>query len=53
MKILKSIDVTKKFDQQEVLKGINLEINNPGIYALISHNGCGKMTLFNIISNLY
>lgn len=52
MKILKLKDITKKFDKQEVLKRINLEINTPGIYALIGPNGCGKTTLFNIISNL-
>ncbi len=52
MCILKIKDLTKKFGDFEVLKGINLEINSPGIYALVGPNGAGKTTLFNIISNL-
>lgn len=42
----------EKLWEKEVLKGINLEIESPGIYALIGPNGAGKTTLFNIISNL-
>ncbi|MGY3776307.1 ABC transporter ATP-binding protein [Helcococcus sueciensis] len=52
MCILKIKDLTKKYGDFEVLKGINLEINSPGIYALVGPNGAGKTTLFNIISNL-
>ncbi|MFM1580961.1 ABC transporter ATP-binding protein [Helcococcus bovis] len=52
MSILKLENVTKKFGKQEVLKGINMHIENPGIYAVIGPNGAGKSTLFNVISNL-
>lgn len=52
MTILKVKDVYKSFGKYEVLKGVNLELNEPGIYALIGPNGSGKTTLFNTISNL-
>ncbi|MFM1525047.1 MULTISPECIES: ABC transporter ATP-binding protein [Helcococcus] len=52
MSILKLENVTKKFGKQEVLKGINMHIEKPGIYAVIGPNGAGKSTLFNVISNL-
>lgn len=52
MSILKIKDLTKKYGDFEVLKGINLEIKSPGIYALVGPNGAGKTTLFNIIANL-
>lgn len=52
MSILKLENVTKKFGKQEVLKGINIHIEKPGIYAVIGPNGAGKSTLFNVISNL-
>lgn len=52
MAILKINNLKKDFGTQKVLQGINLEINEAGIYALIGPNGSGKTTLFNIISNL-
>lgn len=52
MSILKIENLTKKYGENFVLKGINLEINESGIYALVGPNGAGKSTLFNTISNL-
>lgn len=52
MSILKIDNLTKSYGKHEVLKGINLEINKPGIYALVGPNGAGKSTLFNTIANL-
>ncbi|WP_066924162.1 ABC transporter ATP-binding protein [Murdochiella massiliensis] len=52
MSILKIENVTKKYGRHEVLKGVNLLLDKPGIVALVGPNGAGKSTLFNIISNL-
>ena len=52
MTILKVTNLTKNYGKHEVLKGINLLLEEPGIYALIGPNGSGKTTLFNTISNL-
>lgn len=52
MVVLKVTNLTKNYGKQEVLKGINLLLEEPGIYALIGPNGSGKTTLFNTISNL-
>lgn len=52
MAILRVTNLTKNYGKQEVLKGINLELEKPAIYALVGPNGSGKTTLFNTISNL-
>lgn len=52
MAILKVTNLTKNYGKQEVLKGVNLLLEEPGIFALIGPNGSGKTTLFNTISNL-
>ena len=38
-------DIYKKFGRVEVLKGINLEIEKGGIFAILGPNGSGKTTL--------
>ncbi len=38
-------DVTKNFGKLEVLKKINLQINQGGIFAILGPNGSGKTTL--------
>ncbi len=38
-------DIKKKFGKVEVLKGINLEIDHGGIFAILGPNGSGKTTL--------
>ena len=52
MSILKIENLIKSYGAHKVLKGIDLEIIEPGIYALVGPNGAGKSTLFNTISNL-
>ena len=52
MSILKIEGLTKSYGNNQVLKGIDLEIKEPGIYALVGPNGAGKSTLFNTIANL-
>ena len=52
MSILKIENVTKNYGRHEVLKGVNLLLDKPGIVALVGPNGAGKSPLFNIISNL-
>lgn len=43
-------DIVKKFGSNEVLHGVNLEIEKGKIYGLIGRNGAGKTTLLSIIS---
>lgn len=52
MSILQIKNLKKSYANNYVLNGVNLEIKEPGIYALIGPNGSGKSTLFNLISNL-
>jgi len=42
-------DLHKKFGKNQVLKGIDLEINQGGIFAILGPNGSGKTTLIKCI----
>lgn len=43
--MIEFIDLYKKFGKVEVLKGIDLQINQGGIFAILGPNGSGKTTL--------
>lgn len=43
-------NLSKSFDDQDVLKDINLTLEKGKIYALLGRNGAGKTTFFNCIS---
>nr|WP_279390872.1 ATP-binding cassette domain-containing protein [Staphylococcus sp. NRL 18/288] len=45
-------DVSKSFGSNEVLKNINLNIENGEIVSLLGPSGCGKTTLLNLILGL-
>lgn len=42
-------DLTKTFGKKEVLKNINLQVNQGSIYGLLGSNGAGKTTLLKVI----
>lgn len=50
--IIKIDNLSKKFGKQVILDDITIELNTPGIYALVGPNGSGKSTLMNIMMNL-
>ena len=52
MKTLKIADLSKNFGTTEVLKKINLEIDEGNFLVLLGPSGCGKSTLLNIIAGL-
>ncbi len=45
-------DLHKRFGATDVLKGINLDIDNGDFTVLVGPSGCGKSTLLNIIAGL-
>ncbi len=50
--MIKVLDVTKHFEDFEVLKSINLHIRKGTIYGLIGPNGAGKTTIINHINGV-
>ena len=52
MKTLKIENLSKNFGTTEVLKKINLEIDEGNFLVLLGPSGCGKSTLLNIIAGL-
>lgn len=42
--------IHKSFGEQRVLRGVNLTIDRGALTAIIGPNGCGKSTLFNLIT---
>ncbi|MDO5337677.1 MAG: ABC transporter ATP-binding protein [Eubacteriales bacterium] len=49
-KIIELKDLTKNFDDQQVLKGINLDIYEKEFLTLLGPSGCGKTTTLRIIA---
>ena len=49
-KIIELKNLTKNFDDQQVLKGINLEIHQNEFLTLLGPSGCGKTTTLRIIA---
>jgi ribose transport system ATP-binding protein len=45
-------DIYKSFGSNEVLKGVNLSVEDGEICALIGENGAGKSTLMNILGGV-
>ena len=48
-KIIELKNLTKNFDDQQVLKGINLDIHHNEFLTLLGPSGCGKTTTLRII----
>ena len=42
----------KSFGANEVLKGVTFEVNKGYVYGIVGKNGCGKSTLFQIMTGL-
>jgi multiple sugar transport system ATP-binding protein len=49
---LKLTNIRKKYADQDVLKGINIEIKTGEFLILVGGSGCGKSTLLNMIAGL-
>lgn len=45
-------NLSKKFDQKQVLKNLNLEVKTGEMVALLGPSGCGKTTTLKLISGL-
>lgn len=52
MKKLEVKNVSKSFDGNRVLNDISIELNQGELVCLLGVSGCGKTTLFNVISGL-
>lgn len=48
-KIIELRNITKSFDGEPVLKGINLDIYDNEFLTLLGPSGCGKTTLLRLI----
>lgn len=52
MKLLEVKDISKSFEQKEVLKNISFNIEQGKIVGLLGKNGAGKTTLIKLINDL-
>lgn len=50
--MIQTIDIHKSFDELHVLKGVNLDIKQGEIVAIVGPSGAGKTTLLQIIGTL-
>lgn len=52
MSIVNVQNLSKAYRKQTVIRDITLEIDAPGIWALVGPNGVGKTTFLNLLTNL-
>ena len=52
MAFLEIDSLEKKFGAVDVLKGIDLDVEEGGFLVLVGPSGCGKSTLLNTIAGL-
>ncbi|MAZ02893.1 MAG: ABC transporter ATP-binding protein [Sneathiella sp.] len=52
MSLLQLSDLTKNFDGLRAVDGFSLDIPDGSLNALVGPNGCGKSTLFNLITGV-
>ena len=50
--MLKAVNLTKKYGDLEILKGISLEVNAGEIISIVGSSGAGKTTLLQILGTL-
>ena len=50
--VIKLENVNKTYGKNEVLKGVNMQVNKGDIYGLVGRNGAGKTTIFKMILGL-
>lgn len=51
--MIKIENLSKSFGSKQVLKNLNLTINDNSIFGLIGINGAGKSTLLRLLANVY
>src|SRR4030042_4878595 len=51
-KILSGADLSKKYGQLEVVKGVSISVGAGEFVCLVGKSGCGKTTLLSLISGL-
>lgn len=52
MDYLKTEGITKSYDGREIIKDISISLKRGELVSLLGVSGCGKTTLFNVISGL-
>ena len=53
MKVIELKGLKKSYGKQEILHGINLDVEEGSIHGLVGRNGCGKTTLIKCITAIY
>ncbi len=50
--ILKTVNLTKRFNQQTVVNNVSINVERNSVYGLLGENGAGKSTILKMISGI-
>jgi ABC-2 type transport system ATP-binding protein len=53
MSAIRTVNLVKKFRRVEALDGLNLDVPEGAVYALVGPNGAGKTTAIKILMNIF
>lgn len=52
MNVIETRDIVKRFGKVDIVKGINLKVEEGEVFGFLGRNGAGKSTFINILTGI-
>ena len=51
--MIKISNASKRYEELEAVKNVNMQVNKGSIFGLVGSNGAGKTTLLKLLTGIY